>query len=42
MLRLPLAKQVLKIGLGLSIITSSLMAELEKKELTIGFIALTD
>ncbi|MFA6191029.1 MAG: CmpA/NrtA family ABC transporter substrate-binding protein [Sulfurimonas sp.] len=35
-------KRVVVIGLGLSIVTTSLLAELEKKELNIGFIALTD
>ncbi len=35
-------KTVLKVGLGLSLITSALLAELEKKDLKIGFIALTD
>ncbi len=41
-MKVPFVKQVLKVGLGLSIVTSALMADLEKKELTIGFIALTD
>jgi nitrate/nitrite transport system substrate-binding protein len=31
-----------KIGVGLSLVATSLLAEVEKKELTIGFIALTD
>lgn len=35
-------KQVLKIGLGLSLIASSLLAAPEKTKLKIGFIALTD
>lgn len=34
--------KLVKIGLGLSLVATSLLAELEKKELTIGFIALTD
>ncbi len=39
----PFVKQVVKVGLGLSVASSLLLsAELEKKELTIGFIALTD
>ena len=35
-------KSVLKIGLGLSIAASSLLAAPEKTKLKIGFIALTD
>ena len=35
-------KEVLKIGLGLSLVTSSLLAAPEKTKLKIGFIALTD
>ena len=35
-------KQVLKIGLGLSLIATAALAELEKKDLKIGFIPLTD
>ncbi|WP_375723567.1 ABC transporter substrate-binding protein [Arcobacter sp. KX21116] len=35
-------KQVLKIGLGLSVVASTLMATPEKTKLKIGFIALTD
>ena len=35
-------KQVLKIGLGLSLVASSLLAAPEKTKLKIGFIALTD
>ena len=35
-------KKALKIGLGLSLVTTALLAEVEKKKLTIGFIALTD
>ncbi|MDM5270610.1 CmpA/NrtA family ABC transporter substrate-binding protein [Sulfurovum sp. zt1-1] len=35
-------RKVLKIGLGLSLVTSTLLAEIEKKDLKIGFIALTD
>ena len=35
-------KQVLKIGLGLSLVASSLLATPEKTKLKIGFIALTD
>ncbi|MCX6052676.1 MAG: CmpA/NrtA family ABC transporter substrate-binding protein [Campylobacterales bacterium] len=35
-------KRLVKIGLGLSLVATSLLAEVEKKELTIGFIALTD
>jgi nitrate/nitrite transport system substrate-binding protein len=35
-------KTTLKIGIGLSLIASSLLAEVEKKKLKIGFIALTD
>ena len=35
-------KQVVSIGLGLSIVATSLLADIEKKKLTIGFIALTD
>ncbi|DAB30271.1 MAG TPA: nitrate ABC transporter [Sulfurimonas sp. UBA12504] len=34
--------RLVKIGLGLSLVATSLLAELEKKELNIGFIALTD
>jgi nitrate/nitrite transport system substrate-binding protein len=40
--RTSLAKTVLAIGAGLSLVSSSLLAEVEKKELNIGFIALTD
>lgn len=35
-------KQVLKIGLGISVVASTLMATPEKTKLKIGFIALTD
>ena len=35
-------KQALKIGLGVSLITSALLAAPEKTKLKIGFIALTD
>ena len=35
-------KQVLKIGLGLSLVATAVLAEPEKKKLKIGFIALTD
>ncbi|MDT8339484.1 MAG: CmpA/NrtA family ABC transporter substrate-binding protein [Sulfurimonas sp.] len=35
-------KQMISIGLGLSIVATSLLADVEKKKLTIGFIALTD
>ena len=35
-------KKVLSIGFGLSLVATSLLAEIEKKDLTIGFIALTD
>lgn len=35
-------KQMVSIGLGLSIVATSLLADVEKKKLTIGFIALTD
>lgn len=35
-------KQVLKIGLGVSIVASTLLAAPEKTKLKIGFIALTD
>ncbi|MBN2781968.1 MAG: ABC transporter substrate-binding protein [Campylobacterales bacterium] len=35
-------KRVVGFGLGLSLVATSLLAEVEKKELTIGFIALTD
>ena len=35
-------KKVLKIGLGLSVVATALLAEPEKKKLNIGFIALTD
>ena len=35
-------KKVLKLGLGLSLVTAALYAEPEKKKLKIGFIALTD
>ena len=34
--------KLLGIGLGLSLVATSLLAEVEKKKLTIGFIALTD
>lgn len=37
-----LIKKVLSLGLGLSIATTYSLAEVEKKDLTIGFIALTD
>ena len=37
-----LMKKVLSIGLGLSIATTASMAELEKTDIKIGFIALTD
>lgn len=32
-------KQVVKIGLGLSLVATTLLAEVEKKDLKIGFIA---
>jgi len=35
-------RKVLKMGLGLSLVTTALLAEVEKKQLKIGFIALTD
>jgi nitrate/nitrite transport system substrate-binding protein len=35
-------KKILGVGLGLSLVATSLLAEVEKKKLTIGFIALTD
>ncbi|MCW9025856.1 MAG: ABC transporter substrate-binding protein [Thiovulaceae bacterium] len=35
-------KKIVGIGLGLSLVATSLLAEVEKKKLTIGFIALTD
>jgi nitrate/nitrite transport system substrate-binding protein len=35
-------KRVIKLGIGMSLVATSLLAELEKKDLTIGFIALTD
>ncbi|CAA6814480.1 MAG: NMT1/THI5 like domain-containing protein [uncultured Sulfurovum sp.] len=35
-------KKVLSLGLGLSIVTTAAMAKLEKTDLKIGFIALTD
>ena len=35
-------KGIIKISVGLSLVATSLLAELEKKELKIGFIALTD
>lgn len=35
-------KRLALAGLGLSLVATSLMAEIEKKKLTIGFIALTD
>ena len=35
-------KKIVSIGLGLSLVATSLLAEIEKKKLTIGFIALTD
>lgn len=35
-------KQMVSMGLGLSIVATSLLADVEKKKLTIGFIALTD
>jgi len=35
-------KQVLKVGFGLSLVATTLLAEVEKKDLKIGFIALTD
>jgi len=35
-------KKLVGIGVGLSIVATSLLAEVEKKDLTIGFIALTD
>lgn len=35
-------KKLLSVGLGLSLVATSLLAEVEKKKLTIGFIALTD
>ncbi|HHH37158.1 MAG TPA: nitrate ABC transporter substrate-binding protein, partial [Epsilonproteobacteria bacterium] len=34
--------KVIKLGLGISLVTTALLAELEKKDLQIGFIALTD
>lgn len=37
-----IAKRLLLAGLGMSVVATSLMAEIEKKKLTIGFIALTD
>ncbi|WP_295418746.1 CmpA/NrtA family ABC transporter substrate-binding protein [Sulfurovum sp.] len=37
-----LVKKVLSLGFGLSLVATSLMAEIEKKDLKIGFIALTD
>lgn len=35
-------KELFKIGLGISLVASSLLADVEKKNLKIGFIALTD
>ena len=35
-------KRLIGVGIGLSLVATSLMAEVEKKNLTIGFIALTD
>ena len=35
-------KKIVGISLGLSLVATSLLAEIEKKNLTIGFIALTD
>ncbi|MEA3491679.1 MAG: ABC transporter substrate-binding protein, partial [Campylobacterota bacterium] len=35
-------KKVLKVGVGLSLVATTLLAEVEKKDLKIGFIALTD
>jgi nitrate/nitrite transport system substrate-binding protein len=35
-------KKALKLGLGLSLVTTALLADVEKKKLNIGFIALTD
>ena len=35
-------KKIVGISLGLSLVATSLLAEIEKKDLTIGFIALTD
>jgi len=35
-------KQIVKVGLGLSLIASTLLAAPEKTKLKIGFIALTD
>ena len=35
-------RKVLKISLGISLVTTALSAEIEKKKLKIGFIALTD
>jgi len=35
-------KKALKLGLGLSLVTTALLADIEKKKLNIGFIALTD
>ncbi len=35
-------KKALKLGLGLSLVTTALLADIEKKKLKIGFIALTD
>ncbi len=35
-------KKALKLGLGLSLVTTALLADVEKKKLKIGFIALTD
>ena len=35
-------RKVLKMGLGLSLVTTALLADVEKKQLKIGFIALTD
>ncbi|HHD79800.1 MAG TPA: nitrate ABC transporter substrate-binding protein, partial [Epsilonproteobacteria bacterium] len=37
-----MVKKVLSLGLGLSLVTTAMMAEVEKKDLKIGFIALTD
>ena len=38
-----MVKKILSIGFGLSLVATTLLAaELEKKKLTIGFIALTD
>ena len=37
-----MVNKIVGFGIGLSLVATSLMAELEKKDLTIGFIALTD